>query len=438
MTDPVAIPIAAEPVPPPPRPIAWFVQAPARTLGPLTRDELLGYFGAGLVVREATIIGPEWDGSFSAAAAAEWFGVALRAPGADVPRDPASLPPLRPAPLPFRRAGLGWRLAGLWLVVLLAVQMAIVPAGGIAGKPYLGDFVVAAAWRFALVAAPCFVVVAGLQRLVRGVWPSALGALLMATAVYVVLALQFALHPAPPAPVIATALPAPAADAVVATEDPAAAWLRAEAARFAAQAQAEQAEAATPTTPESTVAPAATVAGTAPVRRVPVDADPWQTRARALHASGDWNGLRDHATQWSRDQPRRYEPWQFLGIAQYELQQRDAAVASFERALAAGSSDPSTLRALAGAYADVQRWREAAETSQRILDDEPDSTYALAIQGRAMSALGEYDEAVAALEHAIRLRPRNRYYYGLLADIRFRGGFPDRGRAAVQQANDLL
>jgi tetratricopeptide (TPR) repeat protein len=199
--------------------------------------------------------------------------------------------------------------------------------------------------------------------------------------------------------------------------------------------------AAAPAAP-SAAAPAAAeapaTAGAAPSPAVPVDRDPWHTRAYALHGERTWQALLAHAGEWTTKQPRRFEAWQYLGIAQYELNQRDAAVASFERAMAAGSRDPSTMRALAGAYLGTQRLREAADMSQRILDDDPTSVYALVILGKSMAALGEYDEAVDAIERAIKLRPRERYYYGLLAEIHFQFRNIDRGRAAVDAANALL
>src|SRR5688572_5950998 len=206
MSVPAETPVAAVGAEAPPRPAAFFLRAPQRMLGPLTRDELEGYFSAGLVGADAMIIGPGWDGAVSADVAAERFGVARRAPAAGspaapaavaAPRGAASLPPLPPAPIAYRRAGIGWRAAALWATALLAVQMAIVPALALGAKPGLGGFVTAVAWRYALVAVPCLVLVGGLLRLARGHWSGPRGPLLAMSAVYAVLAAHFLLVPAP-------------------------------------------------------------------------------------------------------------------------------------------------------------------------------------------------------------------------------------------------
>jgi cytochrome c-type biogenesis protein CcmH/NrfG len=441
----------------PPRPTAFFLQAPGRRLGPLTRGELAGYLGAGLVGADAMIIGPDWDGAVTADAAAEWFGVTrpapapapvapapVAAPAPIAPRDPATLPPLPEAPIAYRRAGPGWRVVAAWLVALLAVQMAIVPGLGSGAPPLPGDFVVAVAWRFALVAAACFVVIGGLVRLARGLWPSAGGPLLAMSAVYAVLVAQFVLQPRAAETAVATAAPVVATPAPTAgQEDPTGTWARQQFAAFEARASADRAAAALPAAPSpdaaaGTAAPAVETSVAAPAPVVPVDPDPWHTRAFALHNERNWQALLAHATDWTAAQPNRFQSWQYLGIAQFELNQREAAVASFERALAAGSRDPSTMRALAGAYLGTHRLHEAADMSQRILADDPGSVYALVILGKSMAALGEYDEAVDAIERAIKLRPRERYYYGLLADIHFQFHQLSRGNAAIEAANDLL
>lgn len=431
------------------RPTGWFLHTRARTLGPLGVEDLRGYFNAGLVGGDATVSGPDWDGALPAAAAAARLGVTpppAPAPGA-IARPVAHDLPLRADPIWYRPAGPDWRLLALWAVVLAAVQLAIVPARSLGDEHGVGAFVVAAARNYLLVALACIVVVGLVVRALRGTWPSARGSLLAMSAVYAVLVVQTLMQPPGPEQVASTPTVA-APGAAAPPGPPRGPWDRApvlaaddHAAVFDAPLEEPLADAEPGTDPD---APAEAVA-TAPVadpsaRASPaprVDPDPWQTQARDFYRASDWQRLLTHATEWSRQQPKRFEPLQFMGVAQRNLGLPGAALASFEQAIARGSRDPSTLRNLAFAYLQARDWRKAADACERILADDPDSIFALANYAHAMSQMGEYDEALDALERAAKVAPRDGRIWTALADVHRRGGFPDRARAALEKANSL-
>jgi tetratricopeptide (TPR) repeat protein len=443
MSTPAETHVTAAPVAAPsPRPAAFFLQAPGRRLGPLTRDELAGYFGAGLVGADAMIIGPDWDGAVSADVAAERLGVTRRSgtpatpAGAAVPRDPASLPPLPVAPIAYRRAGLGWRLAASWAVALLAVQMAIVPAHELGSQSSLGEFMVAVAWRFALVAVPCLVVFAGLPRLARGLWPSARGPLLAMSAVYALLAVQFALRPAPPS--VEAAAPATLATDAAPAPQPqptpieAPAWTG-----FESQASdvPPPPEAAAPVAPVAAAAPASTASPSTPARAANVDPDPWQTQARTLYSAGDWQGLLAHSTAWTQQSPRHKYAWLYLGLANERLHLRAAALAANQQAYALDADDPLIMSNLANTYLDLGQYRQGADVLERLLARSPDSYRALNDYGFAMSRLGEYDDAVEALERAVKIKPDYTLAWQNLINAHSRAGYVDRASDAARRAN---
>jgi Flp pilus assembly protein TadD len=427
MSTPVDAPVPAAA---PPRPVAFFVQA-GRRLGPLTRDELVACFGAGLVGGEAMIVGPEWDGAFSAAAAAEWLGVAVRARPAAV-AVPSGLPP---APLEYRRTGPGWRVLALWAFALVAVQMMIVPAQSLGARPGLAVFVGAVAWRFALVAAACFVVVGGSVRLARGLFPGARWPLLAMTAVYAVLAVQFALLPKAPVAVPTSSV------ATVATvaETPAAPRPDAIDAWSSEQLPVEvEADASAPAPAAVAAAPAAAPATVAPMAQAaPVDPDPQWTRAHVLFEAGDWNGLLAHATAWTEDEPRDKNAWIYLGLANERLGRQGDAIAANRQAYKLDPDDVLVGNNLGITLLKMGQYRESADVLASVLERTPDAPRTLSDYGVAMSRLGEYDEAVAALEHAVEVDPHDQLAWENLVRAHLRAGFVDLARDAGERRDKV-
>jgi Flp pilus assembly protein TadD len=421
----------------PSRPAAFFVQA-GRRLGPLTRDELVACFGAGLVGGEAMIVGPEWDGALPAAAAAEWLGVALRTPAPE----PATASRLPPAPLEFRRTGPGWRVLAAWALALLVVQMMIVPAQSLGAHPGLAVFVGAVAWRFALVAASCFILVGGVLRLARGLFPGARWPLLAMTGVYAVLAVQFALLPKPPAtaPVVAAApVATPVAtpiEAPAATQaDPVDPWSHEQSSADSEPFAPAQATATVATPAAAAAAPAADSAPT--LRATRVDPDPQWTKAHALFVAGDWNALLAHALAWTRDEPRDKNAWVYLGLANERLGRRMEAIAANRQAYKLDPDDLVIGNNLGITLLKIGAFREAADVLASVLERTPDAPRTLSDYGFAMSRLGEYDEAVAALEHAVKVDPADQLAWENLIAAHLHAGFVDLAKDASDRRDKV-
>jgi tetratricopeptide (TPR) repeat protein len=448
----------APPAEPAARPTAWFLHRGTRVFGPLTRDETLGYFTAGMVVAGDTVTGPEWDGALTIAEAARRFesGALLPAvdanamapvtPGAPAPQP---LPPLRGAPIAFRRAGPGWRVVAVTFVVLLVVQLKLVPAHSLGAHHDLGEFLFTVASRFLLTAVSCFAVVLGAGRLVLGRWPSARGPLVAMALVYAgLLGKRLADPEVPASPAIAATgdeLPAIArSDAADIEEaDPSLEWARRDRAERASADARERRERLEREVDErmriaaqASTAPVAPAAPSQqPAARAPADSP--AAIANRLYAANDWNGLLAYSTEWVRNAPDDAVAWRYLALANDRLRRYDASIPAFERVVELDADSPRARSNLGNAYLQADRFREAAVLFEQILARDPDDRQALTAYGYAMSNAGEYDEAVAALERAVKLYPDYRLAWENLGWAHRSAGYPDRAKDAFARADAL-
>jgi Flp pilus assembly protein TadD len=436
------------------RPTAWFLHRGTRVFGPLTRDELQGTFTAGMVVAGDTVTGPEWDGALPVAEAARRFEASADIPvtdadaavavTSDVPA-PRPLPPLRPEPIAYRRAGPGWRVIALTFVVLLVLQLKLVPAHSLGAQHDLGEFLFAVASRFLLTAVACFAVVLGIGRLVLGRWPSARGPLVAMALVYAGLFAHRLANPeVPMAPAIADVgaeeSASPRNDTAETDEaDPSLEWARRDRAERAAAEERERRERenderlrrATQTTTTPIAPPAPRAERTT---RVP---DSQAAIARRLYAAKDWEVLLAHSIQWARNEPDDPVAWRYLGLANDRLRRYDASIVAFERVVELDADGPLARSNLGNAYQQVGRFRESAGLFEQVLARDPDDKQALNDYGYSMSKLGEYDEAVAALERAVKLYPDYRLAWENLGWAHRRAGYPDRAKEAFARAAAL-
>jgi Flp pilus assembly protein TadD len=425
------------------RPAAWFLARGARVFGPLGREELLGYFRAGMVAAGDTVRGPEWDGALPVAEARERLGITADASVAV----PPPLPPLRPAPLAFERAGPGWRAVALALVAMACVQFYLIPRGILGGTHSLGEFVLQVAGRFALVLVGCFLVVGLALRLWRGHWPSARGPLLAMAAIYAGLLVQrFAV----PEPAIAVPV-AEVAEEVAPASAPAPRPADvADVAPILDTGPVDTGPVATAPAPSRGPDPARVEAlleeidrrmAASPPERTATPAGPApapasdKAIASRLFRAGDWNALLAHALDWTRREPRDWAAWTYLGLAHHRLRHVADAVAAYTRAWELAPGEPLTARNLGDALVAAGDYPRAVQVLEPLVRDHPDDYDARLDYGYAMSLLGEYDEAVEALAQATRLLPDRQKGWAMLGHAHLRAGYPDRARDAFDRAN---
>jgi tetratricopeptide (TPR) repeat protein len=111
---------------------------------------------------------------------------------------------------------------------------------------------------------------------------------------------------------------------------------------------------------------------------------------------------------------RNARVWEEKGKIYQIIGAHEAAVASYERALANGET-PRVRIALGCALYDLGRHREAIEAYDILLERVPDGEWtaiALANQANSLTALGEHEQAEAGFRKAIALEPAeaNHYY----------------------------
>jgi hypothetical protein len=350
------------------------------------------------------------------------------------------LPPPRPAPLAYRRAGVGWRVVALALAGFFALQMMLIPRRTLGGSHSFGEFLQVVAFRYALVVLACFALVGGVGRLLLGRRPSARGPLLAMALVYAVLVGQRALHPEPPpgAPVPGSEVagstpPAPAPSIASTSPDPAPATAPPPAIEPEWHAPvAVETQTAAPTSPAPTASTPPPV-GTAP--QVIEVIDDWAITADRLQRAYDWPALLAHGQRWAAAQPREPRAWQAMGIGLARLGRFDEAIAAYERQVALAPDNHWGLRNLANAYHDKGDLRGAVDVYERLVARHPRDVQGWLWLGGDLSLLGDYDEAVAALEQATKLRPDSRDTWIALGAAHARAGYPDRAAEAYARAN---
>jgi tetratricopeptide (TPR) repeat protein len=156
-------------------------------------------------------------------------------------------------------------------------------------------------------------------------------------------------------------------------------------------------------------------------------------RANALQEAGDWSGLVEHAKAWAAAQPDRMEPQHFLGIAYSRLGQHDAAAEALTKVLQHDPTQEGARNLLADTFLQAQRWPEAAAIYKQLVVQKPDNSRIWNNYGAALVGLGEKEQAVAALETAVRLDPSFKQAWQNLGTLYQQTG--DQAKASAAFAN---
>jgi hypothetical protein len=434
-------------------PPAWFVHAKGRLVGPLSRAELAGLLAAGMVGPADFIGGHGLEGWVVAGVAAQALGLepgpaaptnaSPRKPAVPVP-DPAKPPPAAPPANATAPRKSGWRFVAIWLVGLLALQFFLMPKNVLGAHPPFAVFLANVAARFALLAIACWVVVAPFAYLARRRLPGARGPLMAMSMVTLALVGWRVTHPEAPNP----QLPArhiAGGERVEVRQDPTAAWeARAAAEREALMAFATSPPEAETPQPATTQTPAA--AGTASPRgtaRAPSTGQPaatpfdWYAPAYALSAARDWPRLLEHSLAWIEADRQSSSAWTFKGIALVELGRGDEGVAALEHALALNPENTKALFHLGLRAMNQNDYRRGLGWFERAAQVE-DESWTWNNVGWANQRLGEYDEAIAAFERAVKLDVHNQIAWRNLYITYHAGGYPDRAGEVAGREREAL
>jgi Flp pilus assembly protein TadD len=203
------------------------------------------------------------------------------------------------------------------------------------------------------------------------------------------------------------------------------------------QATPSAAEATPPPVPEAAAAvatnPAMQAATTDGPRAATID---WAKDARALW--GNWSSLLAHAQKWTGAEPRNAWAWWYLGVARGNVGDQGGAITDFQQGLAVDPGHFRLRWALANGYAAQHRHRESTQLLQALIREQPGEAGLWSDLGYDWAQLGEYDETVAALEKAVQLDPKNRRAWSNLAWAYAKFGYKDRSQDATARANAHL
>lgn len=214
-------------------------------------------------------------------------------------------------------------------------------------------------------------------------------------------------------------------------------------------AEAPVQEVASPVLPQSQVAspvvePSATIAAAtlsaaaeAGDRARSAVADEWYERATILALAEDWNGMLAHAGAWTVSQPSRDLAWWYLGWANWQLGSLAEAEAAFKQALVISPGHFNARWSLANVYLRTNRSPEARVIMLELVREQPGNAALWNDLGVAMDNSGEFDEAVAAYEKSVQLKPDYQLAWVNLSKCYAHFGYKDRSKAAAVKASSL-
>jgi tetratricopeptide (TPR) repeat protein len=369
----VAAPAATPAVPN----VAWYLHSQDRHFGPLTEDEMRGYFRAGMVKQGDAIAAPGRVGWTPAVDVAALLGITSVLPVAAATAAPSttSIRYSPPEPRPAVNPGL---LAVGALVALVGIAYYFLH------KPAISE---ASADGFALEESGSFV-------------------------------------PAPPAapvepgyveePTQPAAVSVPTRDAVV-PEQPA--------------------EQTTSTPMLLELPPPQEPQAEQPVAPMQIAVDPWWEEAKHLVDARNWNALLAHTTKWTAAEPRSERAWWYKGVAHNQLDDYNGAIEAYKQALAISPGHVQLRENLAENYMLAGRHRDAADLLQQLVKEMPNDARMWNDLGTAWANAGEFDESVAAFEKAVQINPNNRQTWENFSRAYARFGMMDRAKEAMARAN---
>jgi len=161
-------------------------------------------------------------------------------------------------------------------------------------------------------------------------------------------------------------------------------------------------------------------------------AEPAFKKGTDLLLKGDARGSLVYFERVVAEDPGYYRAYHNIGLAQYQLGEKELAEEAFQRAidLTNGGFAPSQF-ALGMILFEKRQFREAAGSIQRGLDMEPDSALGKYFLAVVQFALNLLSDAERSARDAVRLSPDQAEAHILLAKIHERHGDPYAVQADV-------
>jgi len=158
------------------------------------------------------------------------------------------------------------------------------------------------------------------------------------------------------------------------------------------------------------------------------------TRAQALQDTRNWAGLVEFSREWAQAQPDRNEPYQYLGVAYSGLGDYKLAIEPLQKVYARDPDNAPARSLLADAYLQSERWTEAAGMYKQMVVVAPKDARLWNNYGAALNASGQQMQAVAAMETAVSLDPAFKQAWTNLGNLYQSMGDTERASAAFANA----
>jgi hypothetical protein len=353
---------------------AWYLHSQGRRYGPLSEDELRGYFRAGMVKAGDVVAMPGRAGKTAAAEVAALLGESAPVPA------PSFTPQMRPATKMPDSIGFGANaLPDVRLSPLLMMSTPVEASRNVR-------------WGLALA-----------------------GILVMALALYAGLSLLRRVQSIHDRPASVSVESVDATHALTNAPD------------NARRSRPKPRVAAIASHP----VPAAPSIGGSTTQ------DEWFSTADRLYKDSDWLGLHTHSRKWISAEPLRDLPWLFFGIANAGLGQDTQAIDALNRVLPTQPNYPQSRAALAQVYFHARQFQNAANVFHELIRTDPDNARLWNDLGRSYFAIERYADSINALETAVKLDPAFQDAWNNLGAVYQRSGNPESAAQAFAKANAL-
>lgn len=136
--------------------------------------------------------------------------------------------------------------------------------------------------------------------------------------------------------------------------------------------------------------------------------------------------------------PKRAEAYFGLGGIYFRMQRWTDAIAALEKGVSLNSANKEALLSIGNAYEEVRDFAKAADAYEKYLNSKPESTWTGYLRlGLSRMELGQYDNAVVALEEALKEQPRDVKVNYSLAQAYEKAGQLEKADAAYKNLAGL-
>lgn len=169
------------------------------------------------------------------------------------------------------------------------------------------------------------------------------------------------------------------------------------------------------------------------------ESSPWSylKAAEALKAKNNWTGAIQMLDEAAKRDPKSAVPWERMGQIQYNQEQWDKALQSFQNALDRGSRDTDARGKIIWCLIHLRRFDGAAAFAKACIEGGDTSPYLPRYTAEAYRRAGRFAEAIPYLQQALKGFPDDLYLMELLVQCYKQLGSQQEA-AAIQQRIESL